>query len=198
MLLKLNGKDSSEIAELEDQIVQFRSEYQQIQAKIREQNPRALSLSRFEPLSLRDIQKELRNDDVLLEISLGDERSHLWMVTPTSFQYFQLPSRQVIEEPAKELYRLFAERQPELEKLFLQKALPLSQMLFDQISTQLGNKRLLLVTEGSLQLVPFSALPDPSNPVDSNGSPNYLIRNHEIVQLPSIATLRAIRAVEKK
>jgi CHAT domain-containing protein/tetratricopeptide (TPR) repeat protein len=198
MLLKLNGKDSSEIAELENQIVQFRSEYQQIQAKIREQNPRALSLSRFEPLSLQDIQKELRNDDVLLEISLGDERSHLWMVTSNSFQYFQLPSGPVIEARAKELYRLFAERQEDSDKLFLQKALPLSHMLFDQVSTQLGSKRLLLVTEGALQLVPFSALPDPSAPVELNASPKYLIQDHEIVQLPSIATLRAIRAAEKK
>jgi CHAT domain-containing protein/Tfp pilus assembly protein PilF len=198
LLLKLNGKDSSEIAELENQIVQFRSEYQQIQAKIREQNPRALSLSQFEPLSLQDIQKELRQDDVLLEISVGDERSHLWMVTPNSFQYFQLPSRAVIEERAKELYRLFAERQDESDKLLLQKALPLSNMLFDQVWTQLGSKRLLLVTEGALQLVPFSALPDPSAPVELNASPKYLIQDHEIVQLPSIATLRAIRAAEKK
>jgi len=196
--LTLDGKDTSEIAETEKQIVQLKSEYQYVQARIREQDPRALSLSRFEPLSLDDIQKELRQDDVLLEISLGDERSHLWMVTPNTFQYYPLPSRSVIEERAIELYRLFAERQPESEKLFLQKALPLSQILFRQVSTQLGGKRLLLVTEGALQLVPFSALPDPSAPLDSNALPKYLIKDHEIVQLPSIATLRAIRAAEKK
>jgi len=120
------------------------------------------------------------------------------MVTPNSFQYFPLPARRVVEERAVELYRIFAEQQPESEKLFLQKALPLSQMLFGQVSTQLGSKRLLLVTEGALQLVPYSALPDPSAPLDSNGLPKYLILDHEIVQLPSIATLRAIRAAEKK
>jgi len=120
------------------------------------------------------------------------------MVTPNSFQYFPLPSRNVIEARAKELYRLFAEQQPESEKLFLQEALPLSQMLFGQVATQLGSKRLLLVTEGALQLVPFSALPDPSAPLASNPSPKYLILDHEIVQLASIATLRAIRAAEKK
>jgi CHAT domain-containing protein len=193
--LKLNGKDTSEI---EEQIVQLKSEHQYVQSQIREQDPRALSLSRFEPLSLEDIQRELRQDDVLLEISLGDERSHLWMVTPNSFQYFPLPSRSVIEAHAKELYRLFAERQPDSEKLFLQQALPLSQMLFGQVSSQLGSKRLLLVTEGALQLVPFSALPDPSAPLESSASPKYLILDHEIVQLASIATLRAIRAAEKK
>jgi len=201
--MQLKGKDPTEIRELEKQIVQFKSEYQQIQAQIREQDPRALSLSLFQPLSLQDIQKELRADDVLLEFSLGDERSHLWMVTPDSFQYFQLPDRKTIEELSTQVYKFVTARQQldgqtdiqsqidESDRLFVQKAPQLSQMLFGQIATQLGNKRLLLVTEGKMQFVPFSALP-------VSGTSNApLISDHEIVQLPSIATLRAIRAAEK-
>lgn len=198
--MQLKGKDPAEIAELEKQIVEFRSEYQQIQARIREQNPRALSLARFEPLSLQDIQKELRHDDLLLEISLGDEQSHLWLVTPDSFQYFQLPDRRTIENLSVEVYKSITARQQldsqtdidAADKLFLEKAPQLSQMLFGQIATALTNKRLLLVTEGKLQLVPFSALPAPDAPQ------KLLILDHEIIQEPSIATLRAIRAAEKK
>jgi CHAT domain-containing protein len=81
------------------------------------------------------------------------------------------------------------------EKLLPLTALQLSQMLLGQTATELGNKRLLLVTEGALQLVAFDALPSPDSPIDS---PRYLLADHEIVQLPSIATLRAIRAAEKK
>jgi CHAT domain-containing protein/tetratricopeptide (TPR) repeat protein len=213
MQLKLKDKDSSEIAELENQIVQFRSEYQRIQAQIREKNPRALSFSRFEPLDLQTIQRELRSDDLLLEFSLGDERSHLWMVTPGSFQYFQLPARKTIEELSIEVYNLVTTRQQldaqpdgatiqakieESDRLLREKARQLSQMLFGQIATQLGNKRLLLVIEGKLQLVPFDALPSPLEQVESNASPGYMVLDHEIIQIPSIATLRAIRAAEKK
>ena len=203
--LKLkNDSDASEIAEVESRLAQFRSELQQIQGQIREQSPRALSLARYEPLTLEQIQKELRTDDVLLEFSLGDERSHLWMVTPDSFQYFQLPDRKTIEELSTEVYKSVTTRQlregqadvqsqiDESDQVFLQKAPQLSQMLFGQIATQLGNKRLLLVTEGKMQFVPFSALPV------SGASNAPLISDHEIVQLPSIATLRAIRATEKK
>ena len=212
MQLKLRGKDSGEIAELEKQLVEFRTDHQHVQAQIREQNPRALSLSRFEPLSLQDIQKELRHDDVLLEISLGDERSHLWMVTPDSFQYFQLPARKTIEELSVEIYELVTRRQQlegqanpaaiqaqidESDNLLIQRAMQLSRMLFGQIATQLSNKRLLLVTEGKLQFVPYAALPDPLAPVAASAPVKWLILDHEIVQLPSIATLRAIRAAEK-
>ena len=210
MKLKLEDKDPSEIAELENQIRQLKSDYQRIQAQIRERDPRALSLSRFEPLKLQDIQKELGHDDVLLEISLGDERSHLWMVTPGSFQYFQLPDRRTIEDLSLEVYKSITSRQQrdgqsdtatpieEADKLFLQKAPQLSWMLFGQIATELGNRRLLLVTEGALQLVPFGALPVPDTPVEANAPPKWLILDHEIVQSPSIATLRAIRATENK
>lgn len=211
--LKLSGKETSEIAELEEQIAQFTSDYQRIQAQIREQNPRALALSQFQPLSLADIQNELRPDDVLLEISLGDERSHLWMVTPDSFQHFELPGRKTIEEISVEVYKAITRRQQlegqadtatfqaqvdDADKLFLQKAPELNQMLFGQIAAQLGTKRLVLVIEGALQLVPFAALPAPLAAIDSNGPSKWLIEDHEIVQLPSIATLRAIRAAEKK
>lgn len=204
--LKLNdANDASEIAEVESRLAQFRSDYQQIQARIREQSPRALSLSRYEPLTLEQIQKELRQEDVLLEFSLGDERSHLWMVTSDSLQYFQLPDRKTIEELSTEVYKSVTTRQQldgqadigsqidESDHLFRQKAPQLSQMLFGQIATQLADKRLLLVTEGKMQFVPFSALPVPGG---SDAPP--LISDHEIVQLPSIATLRAIRATENK
>ena len=199
--LELNGKDASEIAEVKDQIVQLKFEYQQIQAQIREQNPRALSLAQFEPLSLKQIQNELRdNDTILLEFSLGDERSHLWVVTAGSSQYFELPDRRTIEERSTEVYKLATER-PQLdnsEQLLIEKAAALSQMLFGQVAPQLGTRRLVLVTEGALQLVPFDALPVPFAPVALETTRKYLLADHEIVQLPSIATLRAIRAAEKK
>ncbi|HKG59708.1 MAG TPA: CHAT domain-containing protein [Pyrinomonadaceae bacterium] len=197
--LELSGKDPAEITEVENQIVQLRAEYQQRQAQIREQSPHSLALSRYEPLTLDQIQKELRADDVLLEFSLGDETSHMWMVTPDSFKHFQLPDRKTIEGLSTEVYKLVTTRQQaqiqESEKLLLEKAFQLSQILFGQIATQLGSKRLLLVTEGRLQLVPFDALPSQA---ESNAAPRYLLLDHEIVQLPSIATLRAIRASEKK
>ena len=208
--LKQNTKDLSEIAEVEKQIVQVKSEYQQLQAQIREQNPRALSLAQFEPISLSHIQNELLDDDLLLEFSLGEERSHLWLVTTKSFQSFQLPARKEIEDVAIELYKSVTVRQQlseqintatyhttieESDTLFKEKAHALSEMLFSQVVSQLGTKRLVLVTDGALRRVPFAALPVPNA---QTSEPKWLIENHEIVHSPSIATLRAIRAAGRK
>lgn len=211
--LKMNRTDVSEIDEVENKILELKSQYQQIQAQIREQNPRALSLAQFEPLTLEQIQSELRDDDLLLEFSLGDERSHLWAVTTNSVQHFELPDRKTIEEQSVNVYKLVTTRQEIAEQIetfnrhvdidksdqrLAQSAASLSEILFGQVAAQLGNRRLVLVIEGALQLVPFDALPVPFASVTPETTPRYLLADHEIVQLPSIATLRAIRAFGKK
>ena len=205
--LKLKAKDSSEIVEVEAQIEQLNVEYQHVQAQIREQNPRALALAQFEPITLQQVQDELRdNNTMLLEFSLGEEQSYLFAVTANSFQYFQLPDRKTIEDLSIDVYKLATARQQyddqvkieEADNLLPEKAEALSRMLFGQIAEQLGTKRLVLVTEGALQLAPFDALPSPGGPLDLNGSPRSLLLDHEIDQVPSIATLRAIRGAEKK
>ena len=211
---KLKGNSSSEIAEVEGQIAQLKTDHQQVQAQIREQNPRALALTQLEPLSLLEIQNEVSDDNtMLLEFSLGEEQSHLFVVTASSLQSFQLPDRKTLEEASIEVYKLATARQhldqqldpgtyksqiEESDNLFPKKAALLSRLLFGQIAEQLGNKRLVLVTEGALQLVPFAALPAPGGPLEGGASPHWLILDHEIDQVPSIATLRAIRAGEKK
>jgi CHAT domain-containing protein len=66
----------------------------------------------------------------------------------------------------------------------------LSQILLAPVAQQLGNKRLLIVSDGALQYVPFSALPVPGTPGE-NVVP--LLVNHEIINLPSASTLAVIR-----
>jgi len=70
----------------------------------------------------------------------------------------------------------------------------LSQMLLKPVAEELGRKRLLIVTTGALQYVPFGALPSPvasekavvissNRPLSTVHRP--LIVDHEIVSLPS-------------
>ena len=208
------SKETVEVKEVEDELLQLNTEYQQVEAQLRDQNPRALALTRFEPISLQEIQNEIGdNNTMLLEFSLGEEASYLFVVTSNSFQYFQLPDRKTLADASIEVNKLATARQrrdpdfdsstyqrqiEESEKLLRQKSAELSRMLFGPIAAQLRTQRLVLVTEGALQLVPFDALPVPFTEVSSDASPHYLLADHEIDQVPSIATLRVIRASEKK
>jgi CHAT domain-containing protein/tetratricopeptide (TPR) repeat protein len=208
MDLVLSRKDSAEIAAIDDQLAQLKAKYQQVQAEIRQQNPHLLSLEQSAPLNLQQIQNVLRDSDtILLEYALGNERSYLWAITSDSIQWYELPPRKNIEDTARELYRLITARQGRdgqtaenyqsevkaAEEAYPEKAAYLSQMLLGPLAEQLGSKRLVIVTEGTLQHIPLDALPIPQ--IASEGtSGTLLIERNEVVVLPSVSTLIAIRS----
>jgi CHAT domain-containing protein/lipopolysaccharide biosynthesis regulator YciM len=216
MELSMTGKERAETKEVERQINDLRNEYQEIEAQLRDENSRTLALTRPAALTLQQIQTELRDGDtILLEYALGDERSYLWTVTADSVRSYQLPPRATLEDAAREVYKLLTARQAIDEKndgtyqakveaadsSYHQKALALSQMLLGPVAEQLGTKRLIVVTEGVLQYVPFDPLPAPlaatlapvTQAVATSSDDLPLIDTNEIVTLPSMSTLAAIR-----
>jgi CHAT domain-containing protein len=57
----------------------------------------------------------------------------------------------------------------------------------------LGRKRLIVVSDGALQYVPFAALPVPPGPGAARNKPRPLIVEHEIVYEPSASSVAALR-----
>ena len=211
-------RSQTEAVEVEHEIEQLRAEYETVQGQLRQQNPRYATLIRPEPLRLDEIQAELRDGHtLLLEYSLGEERSYLWAVTADSLRSYVLPARATLEEGARDFYNLLTTRQPVAgkldsgyqsrvevsDRLYQVKARALSRMLLGPLAEQLGDKRLIIVTEGVLQYIPFDALPLPTagqggERLGDGGSaeaadPPLMITQHEIISLPSISTLAAIR-----
>lgn len=197
----------------------LRAEYEELQGKVRNQSPHYTTLIQPKLLKLKDIQAELNDrNTLLLEYALGDEKSYLWAVTSDSMNSYELPGRIRLETAAQEVYSLLTARQPTNGKIdegyqarveaadreYYKKALALSQMLLGPVSSQLGSKRIIVVTEGALQYVPLEALPIPEVHSDYEGGADsansqqqpLLISQHEIVGLPSISTLAAIRREE--
>ncbi|HEY6806778.1 MAG TPA: CHAT domain-containing protein [Pyrinomonadaceae bacterium] len=203
MDLALTGKNVTQLDEVDKQLDQLRSEYQQLQTKLTEDNGQPVPLEQTRSLDLSQIQNELRSDNVLLEYSLGDEHSYLWVVTADKIQTFQLPPRKIIEATAREFYEHITARQLQADDyrdkvevsdtLYRQAANQLSELLLGPIADQLGTKRLLVVREGVLQYIPFEALPVPH----SSDPQKLLIESNEVVAEPSISALMAARQVQK-
>jgi CHAT domain-containing protein/lipopolysaccharide biosynthesis regulator YciM len=207
----LSGKDSTETAEAAAQLADLRSRYQVVQAQLREQNPRLFAFEQFAPVGLKRIQEELRDNTILLEYALGDEHSYLWAITSSSVQTYELPPRKEIEDAANSLYELITTRQGSgdqnaseyrarveaADNLYFEKASNLSKMLLGPVAGQLGTRRLLVVTEGELQDIPFGALPLPlSHTAGPNGP--FVVDTNEVVVLPSASTLIAIRGAQSR
>lgn len=195
-----NPKNDAELAEVDAQLLELRTRYQQVEAQLRQQNPYLSSLEQFEPLSLEQIQRQLSDDTILLEYAVGDEHSYLFAVTRNSIEIHELAKPQLIEDSVRKVYESVTARQGTdgqnsddyqakilaAENAFPEEARALSQMLLGPVADKLGNKRIILVLEGALQYVPFSTLPSPT-------SNTPLLLTNEIVREPSFSALVAIR-----
>ncbi len=202
----LNKKHTpEEQAAAEKEIRQLTEEYRQTQAAIRQSSPRYADLMLPQPLKAADIQQLLNNDTVLLEFSLGETSSYLWLVSPDSISSHRLPPRAEIERVARRVYESLTARQPQpgltesqqaervkiAEAEFSSQSATLSQILFAPVAAQLGNKRLVIVASGVLEYLPFGVLPEPQSTNDPQSKP--MIVQHEIVNLPSASVLAVLR-----
>jgi CHAT domain-containing protein/tetratricopeptide (TPR) repeat protein len=198
-----DGGLSDETGEAANETRWLTTEYQEVEGEIREQGLRRAAFVPASPLRLADIQRELLDDDtLLLEYVLGDEKSYLWAVTKSSLSSYELPPRAEIEGEAREVYRLLAEnpaqgqtpradgdgRDADPTESYWRAASAMSRVLLGPVDAQLGHKRLLIVADGALQYIPFEALPAPAGDVTSP-----LVIEHEVVSLPSVSTLAALR-----
>jgi CHAT domain-containing protein/Flp pilus assembly protein TadD len=194
------------------EVASLTTAYDELRAQIRARSPRYAALTRPQPLPLAEIQQQVLDPDtLLLEYSLGDDASHLFLVSQTSITWRQLPKRTEIEEAARRVRELLTAPQPqpgdteakyqarvkEAREDYWTRAAELSRMLLGPIASHLGSKRLAIVADGALQYIPFSALPAPS-PVNDGGrnsgaEPQPLFVEHEIVNLPSASTLATLR-----
>jgi CHAT domain-containing protein/tetratricopeptide (TPR) repeat protein len=184
----LGGKHTEEQgAAVEKELQSLVTEYRKVQAEIRTSSPHYAALTQPQTVTLPEIQKELLDPDtLLLEYALGEDRSFVWAVTPKSLTSHVLPKRAEIEAAARRVYeRLTANAGQSKETLDDIGAL--SRMLLGPIAGQLERKRLVVVTEGALQYIPFAALVTPSK------EQLPLIVDHEVVNLPSVSTLAVLR-----
>ncbi|MET0646296.1 MAG: CHAT domain-containing tetratricopeptide repeat protein [Pyrinomonadaceae bacterium] len=171
-------------------IATMTTEFEQVQGRIRDASPAYAALTQPQPLSLREIQQEVLDPEtVLLEYTLGPERSYLWLVSQSSLLSFTLPKRSEIEAAALALTRLLSEGGTPEE--FDRQAAAVSRLLLAPVAPHIGRKRLVFVADGALQYVPFAALPRPAPTGRATTSP--LVATHEIVSLPSASTLVSLR-----
>lgn len=183
-----------QLTALTAQLTNLLDQQQQLKAKIRAQSPEYAALKYPDAIALPQIQQQLDKDTLLLEYSLGEGRSYLWLVTSNSLNSYQLPGRAQIEKVAKNFYNNYLKNSgikgfsPEETA---QAADELSKLILAPVADKLGQKRLVVVGDDALQYIPFAALTSGKSANASNYQP--LVVNHEIISLPSASTIAILR-----
>jgi CHAT domain-containing protein len=194
----LNSKHTPEQADaVSKEIAAITAEYEEVQTQIRARSPRYAALTQPQPLGLTEIQQQaLDEDTLLLEYSLGEKRSYLWLVSHRSIDSYELPPRAELEAAARRVYELLTVRpKPRTppDPQFIAQARALSSMLLGPVASRLDGKRLVIVAPGALSYLPFAALPAPEDEKRSAGGYEPLIARHEVVSVPSASVLSIIR-----
>ncbi|MEH2242089.1 CHAT domain-containing tetratricopeptide repeat protein [Nostoc sp.] len=196
------------VATTKQQIEDLLKQQQDLKANIRANNFEYAALKYPQPLTLPQIQQQLDQGSLLLQYSLGKERSYLWVVTPNSLKSYELANSEKINKAATNLKQqltrpLIAGASPEEQAQAVtdttKAAQELSQLIIAPVAGQLGQKRLVIVADGILHQIPFAVLSDQnrqgSGEQGAGGGVNYqpLLMNHEIVNLPSVTSLATQR-----
>ena len=210
------AKDDAALKRLNLEIQATLLKKREIEAEFKNKSTGKSEFQVFRALSAEDIQSLLDDETVLLEFGLysnnyGGESSYVWAITKNKISGFTLAPRGVIEEKVNRAYQLLTVRNNlsadlspaekhlkinEAENKYRRLSGELSALLFDPLiknNLLASKKRLLIVSNGILQSLPFAALP---NPVDKTGS-SYLMSDFETVNLPSAAILGALRERRK-
>jgi CHAT domain-containing protein len=137
------------------------------------------------PVALETLQKDLPQSELFIEYVLDDPTSYALAVTKTAVHRYELPPRAQIEQDASQYRSEIAQKKTDLplaERLF--------QELFGRIPEYREKPNVVVVPDGKLHLLPFSALADGGK---------YVLTSHVVSVAPSgtvfdMLTHRASRA----
>jgi CHAT domain-containing protein len=190
--VELLGKayDKEELAALGAQLARLEEEDKKLDEVIRARYPAYGRLTRPAAWNLRRIQSEVIADDqtVLVEYSLGEERSYVWAVTRDSISSYELPARKLIEEAATKVYETIADPPGAgVPRDVAPDARKLSEMVLAPVAAALNKSRIIVVADGVLNYIPFQIL------LSARAGDEPLVAGHEIVNAPSASILGELR-----
>jgi CHAT domain-containing protein len=131
------------------------------------------------PVPLTSLQHDLRDSELFVEYVLGEPHSYALAVTVNTVQRYTLPPKSELEREAAQYRSEITQEKTDL---------PLAQQLYNGLLggiPELGKKHdLIVVPDGKLHLLPFSALAN---------SGQYVLTTHLVTVAPSGTVLDILR-----
>jgi len=197
-LLSRNA-ENPEIETVSAEIRKLENELEEIRADLKESSPFYSGIKDPPQFDPGEFQRDVLDENsVLLEYSLGEDESFLWLVDKAGVSSFALPAGAEVERRIEDLLRDLKAREAmsgenvedyqarvaNADADYRVEARQLSHILLGPVADKIRGKRLIFVPDGKLLYLPFSALPLP-DAVDDEP----LLLSNEVVYEPSAQTL---------
>jgi CHAT domain-containing protein len=132
-------------------------------------------------VTLRDVQRVLRADELLLEFALAEPNSYGVVATRSTARLYRLPGRTAIQNRLEPLLKSVREGSAARAE-----ARAVSQVLLGDISEIATQKRLIVSADVDLHQLPFELLTDASG--------RQLLESHVVSYVPSGSVLAILRS----
>jgi CHAT domain-containing protein len=189
--IALLGRDyrREDLAALDHETALLEDQFKRVTETINARYPAYGQIRRPTAWNLRQIQEQILGDDdtLLLEYSLGRDRSYVWAVTRDRFASYQLPSQSQINEASEKAYKLLSTADSQNESGLLQATKELSDLILAPVAGELTKRRLIVVPDGALNYIPFQFLPLP------NSADEPLVASVEVINALSASILGQLR-----
>jgi CHAT domain-containing protein/tetratricopeptide (TPR) repeat protein len=205
-------------AELEAELERLAVEFESLENQIKAASPRLNSLVHTRSLTLDEVQRRVLDDDTaLVEYSLGEQSSYLFVITRQNAALFKLPAGATMDQLAMDLRTqlipprlqrrnvgidVAADQQRGLgistanpttdTAAFARASHALYKVALAPAASMIGNRRLVIVADGALNFVPFEALVTTERGGDYS-SLDYLIKTNKVSYAPSASVTAAVR-----
>ena len=207
--LLTESPDSDTSDALADEIRALLNEYENIETRIRQAQPRLAAIEKAEALPFDQIQNEVLDDSTLLiEYALTEEKSFAWAITSDHIACVELPVADDIEATARIVYdnltarNAFVDGESTAQRFdrirmsdenVSSALLELSDKILSPLADHLDKPRIVFVCDEILQYMPMAALPMPGTTQQGEKSNDRLVNHFEILSAPSASALPLIR-----
>lgn len=162
-----------------------------------EKYPNYVALSKPLPLTLKETQQLLADDEALVAFDILEPASYVWVITKDTASWQELPiAAKSLDAAVDQLRRAVVVNDKPFDAALAHK---LYQQTLGPVAEKLAKKkRLSIVANGALTSIPFSLLVT-ANPAGKRLSEvDWLIKSHAITVIPSIFSLKAMRSASRK
>jgi CHAT domain-containing protein/uncharacterized protein HemY len=192
LLLALSQKepDGAKVERLRADVTRTEEERRDLTWKISQEHPRYAQVRYPSPLGLSEIQALLDGETALLEYSLGEEGSYLFVVTREVLRVLHLPPAEEIRERVQEVRDGLVTTDRRSWPRYTRAAHRLyGDLIAPALPALEGKGRLLIAPDGALHFLAFEALL--TEPADGRRAAllPYLLAKFAVSYVPSVSVL---------
>lgn len=185
--------------EIKRKVLDINNAIKKLSDVLRKESPKFSEFTKPQTLSIEETQQLLTDDEAIIALSSEKDNGYAWVVTKTDASWIQTPVKSAdlnaeVAELRKSL--TFSENGKSVDKPFNSAlAFKIYQQTLGPIAEKIsGKKRLSIVANGALTSIPLGLLVTKNPAGKSLKDTDWLIKSYAITVLPSIYSLKTMRA----